>query len=519
MLLLIGALVLVLAALFLKRISAGSVKGVPSRVGSEPFFGVTRKILKRVVVDGELTAHDFHLEGFEQNGWKPYAVCGLGGKKIVMLIDVDDFKCMMKDKFYNFSKGYEFSTVFKSLLGGGIFAVDGADWKKQRIAAAHMFNRRQLRDRMSTVFGVHAQQLCGLMVEQAVGLQEPLEVQRLFYHFTFDCINSIAFNRHVDSLSGNPEDCQFQDAFDACAMNIVRRVITPWWQVSSLFQLTKHERQMEKNIGTLNEYVYRVVDEYIDDGGRIREQTVTNDQTLTGLFLQHAQDDPELVGKGKVGLKTFVRDMILNFVIAGRDTTGAALTSCVEFLVEPENAHWQAALHKEALACFGDNAVSEALTFDDIEGKSPVSEAVFMEALRLHPSVPGNKKMCDVDTTFPSGLAVPKGVFVGWITYAMNRNTRVWGPDAAAFQPQRWIKADGAITTEFDDYMYPTFNAGPRLCLGKNMAILEGKIALLTIFARLRFEKIPGFTSKKVTSITWQLDSKGLQVKAYPAEA
>eukprot|EP00659_Diplonema_papillatum_P023456 gene23456-biopygen18878 len=300
-------------------------------------------------------------------------------------------------------------------------------------------------------------------------------------------------------------------------MNAARRLITPWWKVLYHFQLTAAEREMTRNVAKVNEYVYNVVDEYIDANGQIREQTVANDQTLTGLFLQHAEEDPELASK--CGIKKFVRDMILNFVIAGRDTTGAALTSCIDFLVRPEYKHWQQALHDEAMKCFDNNAKGEPLTFDDIEGKSPVSEAIFMETLRLHPSVPLNKKVCDVPTTFPSGFTAPKGVFIAWNTYAMNRNESVWGPDATVFKPERWIKADNTITSDFNEYMYPTFNAGPRLCLGKNMAILEGKIALLTIFARLRFEGIPGFAPKNISSITWQLDVNGMQVKAFPFEA
>ncbi|KAJ9439147.1 Cytochrome P450 704C1 [Diplonema papillatum] len=505
------SLTLVLTSALLWMVSAGSVKGVPNKPGSETFFGITRHVLQ-CVGSGRQPIYEWVLEGFQLNDWKPFAGCFLGGKKIVFIIDVDDFKCMMKDKFYNFSKGYDMYAVFNALLGSGIFVSDGPEWKKQRIVSAHMFNRRQLRDRMSNVFGVHAQQLCDLMGEQAAK-GEPLEMQKYFYHFTFDCINSIAFNRHVNSLSQNPEDCAFQDAFDACAMNILTRAITPWWKISARFQLSAAEREFSRNIKKVNEYVYRVVDDYIDENGQIGEQTVANDQTLTGLFLQHAEDDPELTMKS--GLKKFVRDMILNFVIAGRDTTGAALTSCIDFLVRPEHIHWQQALQNEAVKCFGDNAKTEPLTFDDIEGKSTVSEAIFMEALRLHPSVPGNEKLCEVSTTFPSGVSVPKGTFVSWQTFSMNRNERVWGPDATVFKPERWIKEDNTITSDFNEYMYPTFNAGPRLCLGKSMAILEGKIALLTIFARLRFERIPGFTPKQISSVTWQLDANGMQVKAY----
>eukprot|EP00659_Diplonema_papillatum_P023448 gene23448-biopygen14380 len=197
--------------------------------------------------------------------------------------------------------------------------------------------------------------------------------------------------------------------------------------------------------------------------------------------------------------------MILNFVIAGRDTTASTLTSCIRFLTEPENEHWQGRLAAEAAKCFGDRA-DEPLSFNDVEGKSPAAEAVLLEALRLNPAVPGTEKVCVKDTTLPSGVTVPAGVHVHWCQMSTNRMPGVYGGDAEIFRPGRWLTDDNTVTTRYDDYSYPTFNAGPRLCLGKSMAILEGKIGLLTLFSRLRFTRTyPDREVRPCSSVTWQL--------------
>jgi len=38
----------------------------------------------------------------------------------------------------------------------------------------------------------------------------------------------------------------------------------------------------------------------------------------------------------------------------------------------------------------------------------------------------------------------------------------IWGPDAMTFRPQRWLEMKKPPSA----FKFPTFNAGPRLCLG-----------------------------------------------------
>ena len=47
------------------------------------------------------------------------------------------------------------------------------------------------------------------------------------------------------------------------------------------------------------------------------------------------------------------------------------------------------------------------------------------------------------------------------------------------FQPERWLENDDAAEKKIfrarDPYVYPVFQAGPRICLGKDMAFLQMK--------------------------------------------
>jgi cytochrome P450 len=118
-------------------------------------------------------------------------------------------------------------------------------------------------------------------------------------------------------------------------------------------------------------------------------------------------------------------------------------------------------------------------------------DAVVLETLRLFPPVAADMKMCVESCTLPSGLHVEKGDMVYYYIMGIQRNPLYW-TDGELFKPERWIeKTDVALKMpdSKQPFVFPAFNAGPRLCLGKRMALLEIKNAVVTLVRRrLRFE-------------------------------
>mmetsp|Transcript_14725 Transcript_14725/g.30041 ORF Transcript_14725/g.30041 Transcript_14725/m.30041 type:complete len:103 (+) Transcript_14725:85-393(+) len=69
-----------------------------------------------------------------------------------------------------------------------------------------------------------------------------------------------------------------------------------------------------------------------------------------------------------------------------------------------------------------------------------------------------------------------------FVTWAMARLKEQWGEDCALFKPERFI-SDGCFTPPKGTSL-PVFLAGPRLCLGKDMAMLSSSIMLLSLLDR-----------------------------------
>jgi len=149
-------------------------------------------------------------------------------------------------------------------------------------------------------------------------------------------------------------------------------------------------------------------------------------------------------------------------------------------------------------------------TYDQIR-QLRYARAVFLESVRLHPSVPQDCKFALRDDALPDGTPVPRGALVLYSPYVVCRLPALWGADAGEFRPERWLKeeeegaggegggeggaggpppAKGFLAPS--PYAFPAFNAGPRLCLGRGFAELEGVYALVGTLRRYRFALLVG---------------------------
>jgi cytochrome P450 len=81
----------------------------------------------------------------------------------------------------------------------------------------------------------------------------------------------------------------------------------------------------------------------------------------------------------------------------------------------------------------------------------------------------------------PDGSLLPAGVTVGMNPYIIPRNQDIWRDDAEIFRPERWLRDEEQDESD-EDYQERlrcmnsadlTFGAGSRICIVKNVALLE----------------------------------------------
>ena len=212
------------------------------------------------------------------------------------------------------------------------------------------------------------------------------------------------------------------------------------------------------------EAMHRIADEIIAE--RLREGPGRHDDLLQLML----QSDLEPAN---------IRYQLINFLVAGHETTSGALSFALYFLARhPEIAD-------RARAEIADVWGEQQRPDFELIAKLRYVRRVFDEALRLHPTVPGYYRAAREDTLLAGVHPMRKGDWVLALTMTLHRDPR-WGDDPDAFDPDRFapenVKARPAG-------LYKPFGTGPRSCIGRQFALHEA-VLLLAVLLR-RYELIP----------------------------
>lgn len=147
----------------------------------------------------------------------------------------------------------------------------------------------------------------------------------------------------------------------------------------------------------------------------------------------------------------------------------------------------QAQLCEEVDKCLG----SGEATFETVDkNKMPYLHGVLYETLRLYPPVPFDFKEAQQDDVLPNGVKVGKGTMMCFLPYAMGRDPATY-PEPEKVKLERWIPFTNPGPHEF-----PVFQAGPRICLGMDMALFEAKVAASMLLKQYTFSMAPGEAEK-----------------------
>ncbi|GMI98717.1 cytochrome P450, family 94, subfamily B, polypeptide 1 [Hibiscus trionum] len=408
------------------------------------------------------------------------------GRRHIFTANPANVQHMLKTHFSNYQKGPFSYTVLFDFLGNGIFNVDGESWKFQRQVSSHEFNTKSLRKFIQTVVDTELNDRLIPMFSDAAADKTVLDLQEILQRFAFDNVCKIAFGFDPACLSPSLPSAEFAEAFEDATRISSRRFrafFSVSWKIKRFFDVGS-EKRLRIAVSRVRDFAMKIVKEKKQE---LADKSSLESVDLLSRFLSSGLTD-----------ESFATDIVISFILAGRDTTSAALTWF--FWLLSKNPEVEEEILKEI------KGKSGTPVFEEVKDMV-YTHACLCETMRLYPPVPVDGKRAEDDDVLPDGTVVKKGMTVTYHPYAMGRMEMVWGSDWAEFKPERWLQKDGEGKWSFvgrDPYTFPVFQAGPRICLGKEMAFLQMKRVVAGVLRR--FKVVPavddGFEPLFIVSLT-----------------
>lgn len=201
-----------------------------------------------------------------------------------------------------------------------------------------------------------------------------------------------------------------------------------------------------------------------------------------------------------------IQDEIMMLLVMGHMTTAMALAWIFYLLGRHPDA--EARVRAEVADVVGDRPAG----YPDV-AKLTYTRMVIEETLRLYPPTWTFTRFTLQDDVI-GGYRIPAGSVVTLAPWVTHRRPELW-PDPERFDPSRF---EAGRAAERPRFAYYPFGGGPRVCIARDMAMLELPLVLATVLQRYRLRPLPGPSAAPIAGIVLR-PRAGLWMKLEDAAA
>jgi cytochrome P450 len=359
-------------------------------------------------------------------------------------------------KAKNYRKIAKATRVLKQIAGDGLLISEGDLWLRQRRLVQPAFHASRM-SRYAAVVVAHTRRMLDGWQSGAL-LNMPEEMRQL----TLAIIGKALFDVE---LTGK-----------AAQLSEVSRILTEttFREVVSLFTLPNwlplpSKRRKRGALQTLDNLICEII--------RDRRATGEDKGDLLSMLLLAVDEE----GDSRGMTDQQARDEAKSLFLAGHDTVAAALTWTWYAIARHPDV--EARLIQEVETVLGEAPP----TVDDVS-RLLYTGMVVKESLRLYPPVWGLTTRQAVSDLELGGYEIPKGSWISVVPYVTHRDPRFFAnPDQ--FDPERFA---AGRAEHIPPYAYVPFGAGPHVCIGNTVAIMEMILVVSTILPQVRLTLAPG---------------------------
>ena len=356
------------------------------------------------------------------------------------------------------------------VTGEGLLTADAEVWRPMRRRVQPAFHH-EATSRVAHHVSVAAQALSATW-SASIGSRPSaiIDVHQAMMEATVDVVGASLFGA---DLSGDARELA---AATVQALDVVvarARMPLPipgWLPTPNNVRLRRHVQTLDRCVGALV---------------RERRRAGGDDRAPDMLDLLLAQD-----AGGRLLSPEHVRNEVVTFLVAGHETVASALSWALLLLAQ--SPQWTGGVRTEV------DALGESLTIDAL-AQLPMTRAVVDETLRLYPPAWVITRRALANDVV-EGHRIPAGALVVMSPWLVHRHPDAWD-SPESFDPRRFLGEAGANRTA-----YLPFGAGPRLCVGRDFALVEATLTLAHILRAFELRPLPGRTPRALPSVTLRPD-------------
>lgn len=409
----------------------------------------------------------------------------LGPKLYLLINNSEDIQlvlnsnnCINKDQAYDRLQDlYGDGDGFFKKSGRSLFISPHHHWKENRKLLNPCFSVnviRKFNPKMNELSEVLVENLRGKVGNGAFNIWEYAVLCSL------DMIVETSMGVKRDLQKNNDFSYVFATAkmFDL----VYKRVLKIWLQSNFIFKRTKYYKVHVTESKTMSDFQKSILDEKIE---MLKDVQDDEDKDVFLNKLVHTLKENKIHYDAAYGELTTT-------LIAGNETTALTISIvCLMLAIHPEV---QEKVFQEIYEVFSEKKIEAS--YDDLM-KLNYLDMVIKETLRLYPSGPYIARTVSSPMEL-SNLHIPSGVSLIIPIFNIQRDKKIWGPDADLFNPDNFLPEK---VQSRHPYSYCPFSGGYRMCIGYKYATMTIKTVLIHLLRNYKFS-----TELKMKEIRLKID-------------
>jgi cytochrome P450 len=404
----------------------------------------------------------------------------IGPRWIFAVANPETIAAMLRDRPDGFHRSQRLGAIAADFGFNGVFSANGDAWRRQRPMVMAGFDPGHIKTYFPALVKVTGR--FARRWQRAAAAGEAIDLQADLMRYTVDVTAGLAFGADINTLES--DDDVIQKHLDKVLPALFRRLFSPfppWFRSPKDWALPGHLQALQ-----------RAVQDFITQArARIAaDPTLRENPTNLIEAMIAARDNPASgLDDGDVA------GNVLTMLLAGEDTTANTLAWMIYLLQR----------HPEALARAREEVGGRWIEKYEQAAALPFIEACINETMRLKPVAPILMLQSTRDTVV-ADIEVPAKTLLMCLMRAGATDERRF-PDAQSFDPARWLSGTSASSPK---RVAMPFGAGPRLCPGRYLALLEMKMVMAMLLAEFDIEAVTGDAREQ---LAFTMAPAGLKLK------